>query len=231
MKRLFFVFLAVLQSSILISQSLVVSGDTLVFGDASAFQLESHLTVKNISSTTENILCEKTIISQVSTGTNTFCWGGTCYGENTMISTKMDTLSPGESTNGFAGYYHPWGTVSVAVIEYCFYLDSDPNDKTCITITYNAGSSTSNIVLGKEEIIGSFYPNPAKDYTSLSFNINNFSRLEIMDVLGNVVKNIDMNEGVGKKTIYVGDLNKGIYFGNLVCDDEIIYIRKLIIDH
>ena len=44
-----------------------------------------------------------------------------------------------------------------------------------------------------------------------------------------MVKNIEM-EGNGEKTIYVGDLHKGIYFGNLVKNGEIIKIKKLIIN-
>ena len=54
------------------------------------------------------------------------------------------------------------------------------------------------------------------------------SVLQITDILGNTVKNIEM-EGSGEKTIYVGDLHKGIYFGNLVKNGEIIKMSDPII--
>jgi hypothetical protein len=44
-----------------------------------------------------------------------------------------------------------------------------------------------------------------------------------------VVKTFEL-EGDGEKTIYVADLHKGIYFGNLIENGEIVKIKKLIIN-
>ena len=51
--------------------------------------------------------------------------------------------------------------------------------------------------------------------------------MKIIDILGNVVKHIDI-EGQGH-SVYVGDLNKGIYFGNLIDGDKLVSIEKLIV--
>ena len=219
---------------LMISQSLVVTGDTLVYGLNQDFQIESHLIVKNVSNDTSLVLCEKNVISQSSSGDNAFCWGGTCYGTGTMISTKLDTLDPGEQTNGFTGYFYPsWisqptGACS-SVVEYCFYLQSNPQDETCITVTYNAMEPSSSNIFDVKEGIGNFYPNPASKYTSFSYNVEGFSTFEITDVLGNVIQVIDLI-GSGNKTIYLGELKKGVYFGTLVKDGSILNIKKLIIN-
>ena len=95
MKKILLSILLLSNATISFSQSLLVTGDSLVNGNASDFQIESHLYVKNISSDTAFVYCEKTVIQQNQTGTNNFCWAGTCYGESTMISTKVDTILSG----------------------------------------------------------------------------------------------------------------------------------------
>ena len=229
MKKLLTSFLLLFTTNLLFAQSLEVSGDSIVYGDSSMFQLESHLYVKNTSSNTVLVYCEKNIILQNQTGTNNFCWGGTCYGESTFISTKIDTILSGAQSNGFSGYYQPWSVSSIAKVEYCFYLESDPNDRTCFSVTFDATAVTDIEEVIYSEEIGSFYPNPTNGYTNLFYNVKGISVLQITDILGNVVKNIEL-EGSGEKTIYVGDLHKGIYFANLVQNGEIVQIKKLIIN-
>ena len=161
-----------------------------------------------------------------------------------MISPKTDTLDPGEETDGFDGYFYPfWYSIPMtsvaAVVEYCFYPQSDPLDRTCITVTYCANDSSLAFSCNvgplayhdteKQEKIGSFFPNPSFDYTSLSYNVEKPSLLQFMDILGNIVKVIEI-EGSGQKTIYTGDLHQGIYFGNLIQNGEIVTIKKLIIN-
>ena len=230
MKKFLIFFLFFFTANLLFSQSLAVSGDSIVYGNSSLFNLESHLEVVNNSSNMVWVYCEKNIILQNQTGTNNFCWGGTCYGELTMVSTKRDSILPGGKNIGFAGYYQPWNVSSIAKVEYCFYLESDPNDRTCFLVTYDATGTTSDVeeVINSEEI-GSFYPNPTNEYTNIFYNVKGMSVLQITDILGNVVKNIKL-EGSGEKTIYVGDLHKGVYFGNLVKNGEILKIKKLIIN-
>jgi len=247
MKKFLISFLFLFTVNLLFSQSLVVTGNTIVYGDSSAvvdgslYQLEAHLEVVNNSNNTVIVYCEKNEILMDTIGTSdlpqptnptsNFCWGGTCYGSSTIVSTKVDTILSGGKNTGFSGYYQPWLHPSIAKVEYCFYLSSDPNDRTCIEITYDA---TSTVVSDIEEVIyseeiGSFYPNPTNEYTNIFYNVKGVSVLQITDILGNVVKNIKL-EGSGEKTIYVGDLHKGIYFGNLVKNGEILKIKKLIIN-
>ena len=229
MKKLLLISFVLFQSTFLFSQSLVVSGDSIVYGHPSDFQVESHLYVKNISPSTSLVYCEKTVILQNLSGTNNFCWGGTCYGESTLISTKVDTILSGDQSSGFAGYYQPWGESSIAKVEYCFYLDSDTTDKTCVVVIYDAMGITDLDQISNSDKIGSFYPNPTKEYTNFSYNVNGLCLLQITDVLGNVVKTFEL-EGNGEKSIYVADLHKGIYFGNLIENGEIVKIKKLIIN-
>ena len=236
MKKFIISFLFLFTANLLFSQSLMVTGDTVVYGSIDDFGIDNYLVVKNIGPDTSFVVCAKNVISQSVTGSNDFCWGGTCYLSSIIVSSKLDTLAPGEEshpTAGFKGSFHPYipgpATPSVAVIEYCFYPQSNTLDQTCITVTYNAMEPSSSNNLDMLDKIGSFYPNPTNEYANFFYNVKGMSVLQITDILGNTVKNIEL-EGSGEKRIYVGDLHKGIYFGNLVKNGEIIKIKKLIIN-
>ena len=65
MKKLLHSILYLFIVNISFSQSLLVTGDSIVYGHVSDFQIESHLYVKNITFDTAFVYCEKTVIQQI----------------------------------------------------------------------------------------------------------------------------------------------------------------------
>lgn len=222
---IFFSFFGFSQSQFLIT------GDTVVSDSSHQFHIVAYLTVKNISNDTLPVVCEKNVMSQGPAATNEFCWAGNCYSSLTMVSSSADTLDPGEASTEFTGYYKPNGYASTAIIEYCFYSIEDPANQTCHTVTYHAIGGPVGI---SEDVyhdydMEEFFPNPTSDYVFVEYSIKEYAQLEIMDILGNVVRIIDLFES-GKERIDVTDLSKGIYFGSLIHNGEIIKTNKLIIN-
>jgi hypothetical protein len=226
MKRIFSITISMLFFCSTYSQSLVVSGSNFVTATDACLQTHSSLSIKNISSDTVNVLCQKVIIDTTVGTENYFCWGSICYGVTTYISTSANNLSPGERDDiDFGGYYDAYCDPASAVIEYCFYPESDVMDKTCITITYNESSTSTSQI--ETVIVSDFYPNPASEMVQFTFN-GNAATLKLIDILGNNVKEILLNqEGIQK--LDLSDMNKGIYFGNLIVNDEVVSIKKLIV--
>ena len=228
MKRILTITISMLIFYSTYSQSLVVTGSN--FAPTTNACLQTHyssLTVKNISGDTLNVLCEKVIIDTTAGTENYFCWGSNCYGATTYISSSSNNLLPGEGDDiDFGGYYNAYCDPASAVIEYCFYPESDVTDKTCITITYN-GSAT---LINDYEIttnVGDFYPNPASEVVYFTFK-GNAATLKLIDILGNEVKEILLTEE-GIQKLDLSDMTKGIYFGNLIVNDEVVSIKKLIV--
>ena len=60
-----------------------------------------------------------------------------------------------------------------------------------------------------------------------TFN-GNSATLKLIDILGNNVKEILLDQE-GVKKLDISDMNKGIYFGNLIVNDEVVSIKKLIV--
>ena len=228
MKRILSITISMLIFYSAYSQSLVVTGSNFAPTTDACIQTHySSLTVKNISGDTLNVLCEKVIIDTSAGTSNFFCWGSNCYGATTYISSSSNNLLPGEGDDiDFGGYYDAYCDPASAVIEYCFYPDSDVTDRTCITLTYN-GSSTSVKNYTSVTNIGDFYPNPANEVVYFTFN-GNLATLKLIDILGNNVKEILLTQG-GVQEFDLSDMNKGIYFGNLIVNGEVISIKKLIV--
>ena len=213
------------------AQSLVVTGDTLITGDPN-LQLTSYLTVVNQSNKTIDVRCRIIPIINVATTEFSFCWGGACYGVGTLVSGQLATLTSGQfvvypDLPAHSGYYDAFGLSSTGKIEYCFYDDADSTDETCFIVTFEA---TTTAIEDKylSEKISNFYPNPSNDYTNIIYTAKEKCTIAIVDILGNQLKTITLNQ-VGNQKIFIGDLPNGMYFGRVTTDGNLLAIKKLII--
>ena len=227
MRKFLLLTLVIAQISFVAAQSLVISGDNSVLNSDICLRTYSYLTVKNVSNKEHDIICEKNVISVPAGMDNTFCWGGLCYGNSTIVSSAFLTLQAGQADAvSFTGYFDAYCEQGIGVVEYCFYPDSDINDRSCFTVTYH-GSATSVNDNPYYANVGDFYPNPANDIVHFTFN-GNLATLKLIDILGNNVKEILLSqEGIQK--LDLSDMNKGIYFGNLIVNGEVVSIKKLIV--
>ena len=227
MRKIILFILVVTQISFVSGQSLVITGDNSVLNADICLTTHSYLTVKNISNKEHIIACEKNVIVEPSGMSNYFCWGGLCYGSSTVVSTSFLTLQSGQGDAvSFGGYFDAYCEPGIGIVEYCFYPVSDTIDRTCFTITYH-GSATSISDYSTANNSGDFYPNPANEIVYFTF-YGKLATLKFIDILGNNVKEISLKqEGVQK--LDLSDMNKGIYFGNLIVNNEVVSIKKLIV--
>ena len=99
------------------------------------------------------------------------------------------------------------------------YIDSNICQAACVTAINEKNSNLPKI--------SDFYPNPTSGMVNFTFN-GNLATLKLIDILGNKVKEISLNqEGIQK--LNLSDMNKGIYFGNLIVNGEVVSIKKLIV--
>ena len=213
------------------AQSLLVTGDTLITGNPNA-RLTSYLNVKNLANKTIDVRCRMTPIINVATTDLQFCWAGVCYPVGTLVSGLTASLTSGQlvmfpDMPAHSGYYDAFGLSSIAKAEYCFYDDADSTDETCFTVIFDA---TTTAVEDKylSEKISNFYPNPSKDYTNVIYTAKEKCTIAIVDILGNQLKTITLNQ-VGNQKIFIGDLPNGMYFGRITTDGNLLAIKKLII--
>ena len=241
MKKIILFILLFLQISFLTAQSLEVTGNTECYGDVNVggHTITHYLNVTNISNNSIDVVCQKTIIGTLPDslplwGGPIYCFANFCYSASSTAPSDTVVLSAGQvisHSNGdldaFTGYYDAEGFNTVTDVEYRFYDANNPSDATSITITYNVTGTLSTTNIDSETVMD-FYPNPVEEYTTISHKSDKNSHLKIIDILGNQVKDIHLSN-VGKEDVYVGDLSKGIYFGNLVKNNKVMAIKKLIV--
>ena len=245
MKKIILFILILAQVSFVTAQSFIVSGDTIVSGEANT-QIEHHLDVKNISGNTINVVCQKTNITlplgmPIWAGSS-YCFAGTCYLSTSTNPSNSATLASGQAfayadndtlcsgaSCAHSGYFNTGdkAVAGIATVQYCFYDENNPADETCVVITYNINKPTAIDDYQPLTKSGDFYPNPASEKVYFTFN-GNSATLILIDILGNNVKEILLSqEGIQK--LDLSDMNKGIYFGNLIVNGEVISIKKLIV--
>ena len=217
------------------AQSLELIGDSYVSGNP-GIPIASHIIVKNITSASIDVRCQKNIIDTAAGTQNYFCWGINCWPSSTYVSPIPDglrTIPAGYAdTNNFTGYYDAAFSGSPsqarAVVEYCFYPVGNISDSTCLTVHYNDNTSsiTENI---REVVLGDFYPNPSENLTRINYVADNNSYLQILDILGNKIQSFDLDNS-GVLEISTTNFSSGIYFGNLISDSRVVSVKKIIIN-
>ena len=128
------------EESSVFAQSIQVSGDAYVYGNP-GMPLTSHIIVKNITSSSLDVMCEKIIIDTAAGTSNYFCWGSSCWPSSVYVSpipAGVRTVPAGYSdSSNFTGYYDAFGNPARAVVKYCFYPQGNIADSSCLTIYYN----------------------------------------------------------------------------------------------
>ena len=235
MKKIILFILVITQISFITAQSLVITGDTMFAGDPN-IQIDHHLVVKNTSANPITVKCQKTNLTLLTGAESYYCFAGTCYGASDTSASNSSILAAGQqiSFNNFpadvdahSGYYDAFGASGIAEVQYCFYDVNDISDETCVTITYETNTTEIDDYKPLTKL-GDFYPNPANNIGYFSFN-GNLATLKLIDILGNNVKEILLDQKTVKK-LDISDMNKGIYFGNLIVNDQVVSIKKLIVN-
>lgn len=236
MRRIMFIIAVLYSINLINAQSLVVTGDTYFTG-LPIDQISHHLDVKNIANKAITVVCQKTYLSTPSALPNwagaSYCFAGNCYSSSSTSPSSTALLGAGQSfsyanndLDAFSGYYDPAETPGVTTVEYCFYDEINPSDNSCVIITYDVSSTSSLNEINK--MMSDFYPNPAQEMVYVDYYLNKPAELIVMDILGNKVNEMNLSAR-GTQKLDVSDFAKGIYFGNLIVNNETVTIKKIIV--
>ena len=234
MRKIILFILVIGQISFAVAQSLTVTGGTSFTGDL-VTQIDNHLDIKNTSTNSITVRCQKTNLILPGAAESYYCFAGNCYSASSTSPSSSAVLAPGQQfsfansdADAHSGYYDAYGAWGVAEVQYCFYDVNNPTDETCVIITYDCSGSMGINDFNDLAKISEFYPNPANGLTHFTFN-GTKAQLEIIDILGNEIKVLQLEES-GIKKIDLTDMSKGIYFGKLVVNNKVTTIKKLIVN-
>ena len=208
------------------------NGALIISGDPGDEALVSHVYATNESTKDIDVKIRR-IETHMPQGTSSyFCWAQ-CYPPATNVSPTAMTIAIGETNTNFSGDYLPSGIEAEATISYVFFDENDLSDFSTINVTYVA----SPVGIEQNDLnsiyLSNAYPNPASTVVSLDYDLNdvNDAKLVIYNLLGSVVKDVQITDAMGKLKVNITDLDDGIYFYSLLVKNETLKTQKLVVKH
>lgn len=211
-----------------------VLGDTVtVYGDPDASGIDFTAIFNNNTDNNANIKVRRDQLSMVEGTTSYFKWSQP-YAPTVDLSLAF-IVNAGESTpeNFFQAYYQPNGSIGISLIEFNFFNINVENEYVKIVVKFNTTSAEDideNII--RNMTISDIYPNPAKDFITIDYDMPlevETSSIRVINVLGSVVKEQELNTRDNKLKLDVSDLNDGIYFYTIFINNEPFRTEKLIV--
>ncbi len=206
-------------------------GSFVVTDDVSAAVLYAYIGIKNISASPVQAKVRKFEIEIVPGSSNTFCWG-LCFPPFVFESPSALTIQPGAINNEFSGDYSPNNFSGVSIMRYTVFDIVNPNDSAYFFVEYNAGTVGLNDYSSTKISVSNPYPNPAKSQTSFNYQLPanaSHASIRIHNLLGSVVKEVQLVGQRGKISMNVTDLNDGVYFYSVVVNNETYETKRLIV--
>lgn len=210
---------------------LEMGSEITVEGYPTANELESHMTIKNISDVEATVKCRKIDIDLLEGTSTYFCWAA-CFADFIYLSPLNVVIPAGESTEEFSGHYKPDGVTGVSTMCYSFFDIDNPNDSTYFYVKYDATLVGLDDLNKNEVFVSNPYPNPATSQVSFDYNLplgTSSALVSVHNLLGAKVKELELNGVNGKTTVNVNDLNDGFYFYSVSIDNRIVETKRLVI--
>ena len=160
-----------------------------------------------------------------------FCWGIICYPPSITVSTDAVSMAPGDTATSFIGYLNPAGYAGQSRVTYNFFDVANESDSVSVTFVYD-------ITTGIEEVsnkidVSQAYPNPANNLTKISYDLKSGQqgKLVFYNLLGSVVKEVNLTDSNGTLILSTNGFASGIYYYSIIANGKTSPARKLIVAH
>jgi hypothetical protein len=203
-----------------------------------SFDFEIH----NDYSTSKTIKVKRYIL-QHSVGQDIYyCFGSNCYTANSnpvFIPNQNVTIPSGGMLPNGAGTYglktdfDDNSILGSSVVRYTMYDVNNISDSISFVVTYDVAA----IGIKKNEEIGyklNFCsPNPASNFVNIPYELKQTAsnaKIVLHNIIGNKVKEIEINELKGIAQLDLSQLEEGIYFYSLQINQKLVSTKKLILE-
>lgn len=203
-----------------------------------SFDFEIH----NDYSTSKTIKIKRYILQQTSGQDIYYCFGSNCYTANSnpvFIPNQNVTIASGGMLPNGAGTYglktdfDDNSVLGTSVVRYTMYDVNNVSDSVSFIITYDVAAIG---IKKNEEIsykLNFCSPNPAINFTTIPYELkqaNTNAKIVLHNIIGNKVKEIEINDLKGSVQLDLSQLEEGIYFYSLQINQKLISSKKLIIE-
>jgi hypothetical protein len=203
----------------------------LKYGLPGADEIVSFVFVKNTTTDSISVKVKKVELFAQHGTSNVFCWG-LCFSPDVFVSPDPITIHAGETNvTDFSGHYIPTGVLGISTIRYVFFNTNNPSDSVCVNIDFDTYAEGINNL--PDGTLSNAYPNPANNSVSFNYSAsqNSDAKLIIRNVLGTIVREVDITNNSGKLSLNTSELADGVYFYSFLVDGKSQVTKKLVIRH
>ncbi len=160
-----------------------------------------------------------------------FCWGIICYPPTITVSTDPVSMAPGDTATSFIGYLNPAGYAGVSEVTYNFFNVADESDSVSVTFVYDITTGIAEV--SNKVDVSQAYPNPANNLTKISYDLKSGQngKLIFYNLLGSVVKEVELSDSNGTLILSTNGFESGIYYYSILSNGKSSPARKLIVAH
>lgn len=226
--------LAIVVSLNVNAQNLSLSNYVITVSDpGNTTTLESSVQLDNTATFPIDVVVERTINALPANMDELFCFGQFCNPPLTSITTYTTTVQGGGRENTFKAEVIPNGNCGNASLHYRFFDQNDPADSVGITLEFQfcaVGISEYKNDFGLSRPLR----NPADQFTVFSYNLSSNEsddKLFVYNMLGSLVKTMDVAGKNGSIVLSTSELKSGVYFVSYVSQNRIKNSYKLVVSH
>jgi hypothetical protein len=203
-----------------------------------SFDFEIH----NDYSSSKTIKVKRYLLQQTSGQDIYYCFGTNCYTANSnpvFIPNQNVTIPSGGMLPNGAGTYglktdfDDNSILGTSVVRYTMYDVNNVSDSVSFVVTYDVAAVGIKKNEDQANKLNFCSPNPATNSVLIPFELkqaNSNAKIILHNIIGNKVKEVEINELKGVAQIDLSHLDEGIYFYSLQINQKLISTKKLIIE-
>lgn len=210
----------------------------VLYGTASndGEELHGEMVVTNNTSSTLSLRCTSTVIMITAGHKYQYCWGQTCspFTSNNYALNDIVTLGAGESTETFYFKFRHYGNPGQTKVCFDWFDNNNPGEvvTTCVNFCVDAECNLSASEIKATANISAISPNPVTKTAVVSYDfatMPNQGKIKIHNLVGSLMKVVELTQASGGLIIEAADFENGIYFISIENEGRVFETKRLVI--
>ena len=209
------------------SNNEVTNTTVQVYADTS-YSYTGNFNIQNTTATALTVKARKEEIVMTAGAQSSICYAGACY-SSAVYSTPCKSHPASGIDVLTADYTYP-KTYGSSTIRYTVTNCANVADSATFVIVYNA-SPAGITNYERSYSISEPFPNPASSILNFNYKLGNNAKAHIVihNLLGSLVKTVEISEAAGTLKLDIGDLDAGMYFYTLEVNNKAVAAKKFIV--
>jgi len=212
------------------------------FVDSIFYKLTEHdmgirtdfISITNITDSTISILMQIHKLQLAEEADAGMCFGGNCLLDTIAPAANIVILQSYEEYTGFDLQYK-YENYDRSIIKINLLNAIDSSIMQSFFVYYDDEEVGLSEIAATTKVFMSIVPNPVKTKTFITYSLSDNCKtpsIVVKNMLGKEICNVQINGNrSGKTNINMENLPNGLYFCSIVCEDQTIITKKIVVRH